>query len=106
MKGQKKDNSELKLTLQQKKIVESVFEPLLRDTFGDDKYKKYSVKQAKQIVRKHVYAFLKEKPIPGLVGPAMSTIFKALNDVRKAKSLVEILTIISEMCLLEENLEE
>ena len=102
--AKKKNNKPPKLTLEMKQQVENLFEPLLSVTFGGDNYKRYSLEQAKQLTSAHITAALQALNTP-LAPPALIMVHHTLHEVQKVKSLLKLLELISEMCLLEEDLE-
>lgn len=99
----KKKAKGIKLTLTEKQKVERIFEPLLSETFGGSNYHKYNLKQAKEIIENHINENFKNI---SLSEQTIIYVSNKLSKIKRATDLIKVLEIISELCLLEEELTE
>lgn len=91
------------LTPAEKHEVATIFEPLLSKTFGGEKYKKYYLQDMQEIIRSEVSAYI-QKNSPGL--NLRSVLHDTITRIRKAKNITKVLTILSDMALIEDSISE
>lgn len=99
----KKKAPKPKLTMEMKKQIEEIFEPLISTTFGSDRYKRYSLDQAKTLVQAHTAAAIQAQTYSP---PVLMYLHHALMEMMKTKSIPTLLMQLSELCLLEEELSD
>ncbi len=93
----------IKLTLNEKQKVERIFEPLLSETFGGSNYHNFTLDEAKSVINDQVSNSLREQSLSDQVLRYISTNIAKIN---RSKSFFSLLEVISEICLLEEELTE
>ena len=91
------------LSLSEKQQIERIFEPLLSEAFGGNKYHQYTTSRAKEIIEEHVNKSMQGKNLSDKVEIEIAN---KMKKIQTAGSLIKILEIISELCLLEEELSD
>lgn len=86
-----------------KQQVIAVFQPLLSNSFGGDKYLKFYLQDAKQLINSHLDIELKKRE---LSHKARMKCHETRVAINKAKSMDKVLTTLADVCLLDEELEE
>ena len=90
------------LTMEQKHQISHIFEPLLSEVFGGDKYKKYfpadMITTAKTVIHSEL------RKTGSVDSKVLRAVHDSISDIERAKTAQKILTIISEMVLIDEEL--
>lgn len=90
------------LSADQKADVATIFQPLLSDVFGGEKYKKYWVPDMIQTTKTYVKSELVKRK--GIDSKVLGVTHDALAKIARAKTAERILTIISDMALIDQEL--
>ncbi|MCA1800077.1 MAG: hypothetical protein LC687_04875 [Actinobacteria bacterium] len=94
--------NETKLVKQEDKDqVIGIYQPLLSNTFGGTNYTKYYLDDAKGLVASHVDAELKRR---NLSTDALRKCQEIRKHVSRAKNINRVLELLTEACLLDDEL--
>lgn len=86
-----------------KETIAEIFQPLLSNTFGGEKYKKFYPQDMKETIRTEVVSYIQKHNPPRPVKDVLHSLF---THTRKVNSTYELLIHITNLAMINESIDE